>query len=204
MNKICLFGASGHGKVVKEVASSIDINVEVFIDDSPKHKFIHKIPVIISNEASKYEGKDLLISIGNNLIRKEVSEKLNNSFTKLIHKSAIVSSTANILKGTVVMAGVIINADTQIGKHTIINTNAIIEHDCKIEDYVHVSPNATITGNVIIGEGTHIGAGAIILPNISIGKWVTIGAGSVVLDNVPDFATVVGNPARIIKYNKDE
>ena len=204
MNKICLFGASGHGKVVKEIASSNNIKVEVFVDDNPKSSFIHNIPVITSDKIQKYTNQDFVISIGNNHDRKEISKKLNNSFIELIHKNAIISTSAIVLEGTVVMAGAIINADTQIGKHTIINTNAIIEHDCKIDNYVHISPNATITGNVRVGEGSHIGTGAIIVPNIVIGKWVTVGAGAVVIKNIPDFATVVGNPARIIKHNKHE
>ena len=36
------------------------------------------------------------------------------------------------------------------------------------------------------------------IPNITIGKWCTIGAGAVVINDIPDGATVVGNPARII------
>jgi acetyltransferase EpsM len=54
---------------------------------------------------------------------------------------------------------------------------------------------------VIIGEGTHVGINATVLPNIIIGKWCTVGAGAVVIKNVPDFAVVVGNPARIVKFN---
>lgn len=36
---------------------------------------------------------------------------------------------------------------------------------------------------------------------VKIGKWVTIGAGTVVLNDVPDYAVIVGNPGKIIKYN---
>ena len=83
----------------------------------------------------------------------------------------------------------------------IINTAAIIEHDCNLEDFVHVSPSATLSGNVSVGTGTLIGTGAIVIPNIKIGNWCTIGAGAVIIDDVPDGATVIGNPAKIIKYN---
>jgi acetyltransferase EpsM len=97
------------------------------------------------------------------------------------------------------MAGVTINSTVSIGKHCIINTNASVDHDCLLEDFVHVSPNATLCGGVRIGEGTHIGASAVVIPEIKIGQWVTVGAGSVVINDIPDYATVVGNPARIIK-----
>ncbi|MDP5158439.1 MAG: acetyltransferase [Flaviramulus sp.] len=202
MSKICLFGASGHGKVVKDLALSLNTEIKIFVDDNPKRDLLQDIPVIKYQEIEHYKKYKFIISIGDNTIRKRISEKLESTFAMLIHKTAIISSSAKILEGTVVMPGAIINAETSIGKHVIINTAVIIEHDCIIDDFVHISPNATITGNVSIGEGSHIGAGAIIIPNISIGKWVTIGAGTVVIENVPDFAIVVGNPGKIKKYNK--
>lgn len=55
-----------------------------------------------------------------------------------------------------------------------------------------------------IGEGTHVGIGAIIIQGLKIGKWATIGAGTVVLDDIPDYAVVVGNPGKVIKYNPHE
>ena len=76
-----------------------------------------------------------------------------------------------------------------------------MEHDCKISDFAHISPNAALAGNVEVGEGTHVGIGASVIQGIKIGKWATIGAGAVVIKDVPDFAVVVGSPARIIKYN---
>ena len=200
MNKVCLFGASGHGKVIKDIVLSNNIKVEAFFDDNPKSKTLLGIPVLSSDRIRDFLNNRFIISIGSNTIRKRISESVDVKFTMLIHKSAIVSNSVIIKEGTVVMAGSIINADTSIGSHCIINTSAIVEHDCKIDNFVHVSPSATITGNVEIGEGTHVGAGAIVIPNTSIGKWVTIGAGAVVINDVPDFAIVVGNPAKIIKY----
>ena len=201
MNKICLFGASGHGKAVKNIADSANIEVEVFIDDNPKRKFLHKIPVIASHKIASFEANKFVISIGNNNLRKTISKKIKSTFAILIHKTATIAPTVNISEGTVVMARTTINADSIIGKHVILNTASIIEHDCNIGNFVHISPNATITGNVTIGEGTHIGAAAVIIPNIIIGKWCVIGAGSVVIEDIPDFSVVVGNPGRIIKTN---
>lgn len=203
MNKdICLFGASGHGKVIKDIAESVGCKIISFIDDNPASEFIHSTPVNHTNKINRYKNCLFIISIGNNKIRKRISKKLEVNFTSLKHKTAYISKAVTIEKGTVVMPKAVINTDTSIGKHCIINTGAIIEHDCLIEDYVHISPNATITGGTKIGEGTHIGAGAVVIPNIKIGKWTTIGAGAVIIKDVPDYSVVVGNPGKIIKYNK--
>lgn len=52
-----------------------------------------------------------------------------------------------------------------------------------------------------IGDGVWIGHNAIILPSCEyVGRGSVIGAGAVVSKNVPDYAVVVGNPARIVKY----
>lgn len=56
-----------------------------------------------------------------------------------------------------------------------------------------------MAGHVEVGEGSHIGIGVSIIQGIKIGKWCTIGAGAVIIKDVPDGATVVGNPGKIIK-----
>lgn len=201
---ICLYGASAHGKVVKSAILTTSNQVEVFFDDNAKCDFIDEIPVLSSENIGRYKDHLLHISIGDNFIRKRISEKIKTPYVTIIHSTAIVADSVLIKEGALVMSGVIINTDVQIGKHTILNTASVIEHDCCIGNFVHVSPSATMAGNVIVGEGTHIGTGAIILPNITIGKWVTIGAGSVILKDVPNYAVVVGNPGRIIKYNKEK
>lgn len=52
-----------------------------------------------------------------------------------------------------------------------------------------------------IGNNVTVGCHVAIIGDITIGNNVTIGAGSVVVKDIPDNAVVVGNPARIIKYN---
>src|SRR5690606_26719765 len=140
----------------------------------------------------------IIISIGNNAIRKKLTTLTDRKFFTAVHPSANVSRRSSIGEGSVVMAGVSINSSVVIGKHAIINTNASVDHDCVVGDYVHISPNAAIAGIVEIGEGTHVGIGASIIQGVTIGKWCTIGAGAVIIKDVPDGATVVGNPGRII------
>ena len=56
---------------------------------------------------------------------------------------------------------------------------------------------------VRIGNDVWIGGGVIILPGVTIGNNVIVGAGSVVTKNIPNDVIVAGNPAKIIKENKD-
>ena len=191
-----LYGASGHGKVVLEIAEALKIPVEAFIDgDQTKlnllsYPIVHHVP----------ENVEITLSLGNNVTRKNIANPLSDYvFKTLIHPNAQISKRAELGAGSVVMAGVSINSCSKIGEHCIINTNAAVDHDCILEDFVHISPNAALAGSITVGEGTHIGIGASVIQGIKIGKWATIGAGAVIIRDVPDFATVVGNPGKIIK-----
>lgn len=201
METINLFGASGHAKVIEDIVTSQGDAVGCMYDDSPRCAEIHGIPVYESTECT-VKGP-LIISIGSNRVRKLIAERYNVGFSKAAHSTAVISPTAILGAGTVVMHGAIIQADTIIGRHCIINTGASIDHECKISDYVHISPHATLCGNVSVGEGSWIGAGAIVIPGVTIGKWCVIGAGSVVINDIPDNIVAVGNPCRrIINENQ--
>jgi sugar O-acyltransferase (sialic acid O-acetyltransferase NeuD family) len=197
-----LYGASGHCKVIIDIIASIEgLTIKGILDDNPKHAIIFNIPVFNTKMFETFSDKQLIISVGDNNTRKKIVKNVPAIYKIAIHPKAIVSNFATIDEGTVVMAGAILNPDAIIGKHCIINTGAIIEHDCEIGNFVHISPNVALAGSVEVGEGTHIGIGVSVIQGVKIGKWVTVGAGAVIINDVPDYAVVVGNPGRIIKYN---
>ncbi len=170
-------------------------------DDAPHCVDMHGRPVYKAGDVKVCA--PMIISIGSNCNRKLIAERYTLEYTKAVHPKAIVSQSAEIGNGTVVMQGAIIQSDARIGKHCIINTAASVDHECQIGDFVHISPHCTLCGNVHVGEGSWIGAGATVIPGVKIGKWCTIGAGSVVIKDIPDGAIAVGNPSRIIsnKHN---
>lgn len=197
MTTINLFGASGHAKVIGDIIEAQGDSIGCLYDDEPHCLNIHSKAVLKASNVT-VEGP-LIISIGSNRIRKIITERYKLSYAKAIHPKALISTTAQIGIGTVIMQGAIVQSDARIGNHCIINTGASVDHECIIEDFVHISPHATLCGNILVGEGSWVGAGAIIIPGIKIGKWCTIGAGSVVVRDIPDYTTAYGNPA-IIKY----
>lgn len=203
-NKVILYGASGHCKVIIDILQKTATPIDCIVDDNPNPNPLLGYTVLHSNDVNLDSLSNLILSIGNNQVRKLLSEKLKINFAKAIHPTAIISNSATIDEGTVVMAGVIINPEAKIGKHCIVNSAAVVEHDCVISDFAHISPNVSLAGGVVVGEGTHVGIGAVVIQGIQIGKWVTIGAGTVVINDLPDFAVVVGNPGKIIKYKKED
>ncbi len=193
-----LFGASGHGKVVAEAAEAAGIKITGFLDENPLLNEVLNYPVFREIPS---DVKELVISVGDNLTRKKMAHRFSDFvFKTLIHPFTSVSPTSEIGEGTVILSGVSVNSGAKIGNHCILNTNSSIDHDCRLGDFVHISPNAALAGDVLVGEGTHIGMGSCVIQGVKIGKWAVIGAGAVVIRDVPDFAVMVGNPARLIKY----
>jgi sugar O-acyltransferase (sialic acid O-acetyltransferase NeuD family) len=202
MRKINLFGASGHAKVIIDIIERNGFEVGYIFDDNTEvENFMgRKVHSIYNLEL--LNANPIIISIGDNNVRKAIHDKFKlNLAPPLIHPSAIVSPSASIGNGTVIMPNAVVNAAVSIGKNCIINTAAVVEHDCIVHDYVHMSPKAALAGGVTIKEGTHVGINATIIQSVCIGLWSTIGAGAVVLDDIPDCCTAVGIPAKPIKFH---
>ena len=140
-----LYGASGHGKVVKEILDDSGIEVKAFIDDNLSLSDFFGLPVL--HQANGLE--PIIVCVGKCDVRRQIVEHLNCKFASAIHSSAVVSPSAKIGEGTVVMQGSVIQADVVIGKHCIVNTKASIDHESVIEDFVHVYL-AAVTANMDI------------------------------------------------------
>lgn len=203
-NRIFLYGASGHAKVICEILEAQDRLAYGLIDDNPNITSLLEYPVFNTLQQANVATNDqLIISIGSNRIRKMIAEKLKPAtFTNAIHPSAVISPRSTVGIGTVVMANVSVNVHSSIGDHVILNTNCSIDHDCVVENFAHISPNVALAGNVQVGEGTQVGIGASVIQGIRIGKWAIVGAGAVIIRDVPDYAVVVGNPGRVLKISQ--
>lgn len=200
MNSLVIVGASGHGKVVADIAEKVGYADIVFLDDNPKEKScgIYKV-VGECKSALSYKNSDFIVAIGNANIRRKIQSELvamGVHIVSLIHPAAVIAPSVVIGIGTVVMAGAVVNPYTEIGQGCIVNTCASVDHDCRIGDYVHVSVGAHVAGAVIIRENTWVGAGATVINNIEIVENCMIGAGSVVVKNIDESSTYIGIPAR--------
>lgn len=196
--RLVIIGASGHGKVIADIALLNGYTDIVFLDDDKSVTECVGFPVIGRVEAASLIDGDKIVAIGNAETRERIQDEIDNVVT-LIHPNAVVSRRATIGEGSVVMAGAVINADSVIGRGCIVNTGSSLDHDCKIWDFVHISVGAHIAGTVEIGKGTWIGAGAVIINNRSICDGCMIGAGAVVIKDINEPGTYVGVPAEKIK-----
>lgn len=202
MKQLIIIGASGHGKVVADIAKKAGYERIAFLDDDEARLSCGAYPVVGKSDAFASQEGDVFVAVGNASIRRKLMEQVESagrSIPVLIHPSAVIAEDVIIKPGTIVAAGAILNPGAYIGKGCIVNTAASVDHDCKIGDYVHIAVGSHLAGTVSVGPCTWIGAGATISNNITICGDCKIGAGATVVRDIKESGTYVGVPARKIK-----
>jgi len=204
--KLVLFGAGGHAKVVIDIVEQQgNFEIAGLLDDDLRHqgKGIFGYPVLGTRAdlpaLRSAQLRHAIVTIGDNAERAAVAAHLHQlgwRFASAIHPRASIGRGVSVGPGSVVMAGCVINADASLGGHVIVNSGATVDHDCRVEDAVHIAPGCHLCGGVSVGSGTLLGAGTTVTPGVSIGKKVVVGAGSTVIRDIVDETRVSGSQAR--------
>lgn len=201
-NKLLIIGASGHGKVVADIALKLNkwTSIAFLDDDATKNMSIGLNVIGKTKDAFQYKDiADFFVAIGDNSTREKIQKMLVKkglSIATLVHPNASIGTDVEIDTGSAVMAGVVINSSTRIGEGCIINTSSNIDHDNIIEDFVHISPRVSLAGTVKVGKNNWIGTGSVVSNNISICSGCQIGAGALVINDITEPGTYFGVPAR--------
>ena len=134
--------------------------------------------------------------------------------TKIWHFShvmpgAVIGERCNLGQNVVVMTG------AKIGNNVKIQNNVSIYEGVELEDDVFCGPSCVFTNvmnprshvsrkheyqRTLVGRGTSIGANATIVCGTTLGRYSFVGAGAVITSDVPDYALMVGVPARRIGW----
>ena len=209
MKQVIGLGAGGHAKIIIEILRLLgDFEIVGLLDRNPKvhGTSILRVPVLgndsLLRELFARGARHAFVGLGgtgDNRPRAAlyVMAKENGlEMVSAIDPRSIISPSAVLGDGVMVMPGAIINADSRLGNNVIINTGAIVEHDCSIGNDVHIATGARLGGSVTVLDGAHIGLGAALKQGVQVGRNAIVGAGAVVIHDVADDATVVGVPAR--------
>ena len=143
--------------------------------------------------------------------------------TAVIDENCQIGEGTKIWHFSHIMTGCVIGTNCNIGQNVVISPEVVLGNNVKVQNNVSVYTGVTCEDDVFLGPscvftnvtnprsavnrksqyaGTHVGKGATIGANATvvcghnIGAYAFIGAGAVVTKHVPDYALLVGNPAR--------
>lgn len=134
--------------------------------------------------------------------------------TKIWHYSHVMSG-AKIGRNCVLGQNVFVGRNVRIGDGVKIQNNVSVYEGVELEDYVFCGPSMVFTNVInprseierksefrrtLVKRGATLGANCTIICGVTIGKYAFVGAGAVVTKDVPDYALVVGVPARIVGW----
>lgn len=199
--QLLVYGAGGHAKVVAELARALGWEVAAFLEDfdgRDGEAFFGAEVVSWGRFAAgpdRWPGVPVALGVGDNRARARGAEgfrRAGRSVVALVHPSAVVSPTARLGEGTVVLPGAVVNADAEIGAGVVVNTGAVAEHDARVGDFAHLASGSVVGGGASVGAFALIGLGAVVLPRVRVGAGATLGAGAAAVDEVPPEAVAVG------------
>ncbi|MBO1003222.1 NeuD/PglB/VioB family sugar acetyltransferase [Pseudogracilibacillus auburnensis] len=204
---IYIVGAGTYGEVMLELAGILGYKVKGFYDEKIEEistvmgiKVIDKFSTLTEQEI---KGKNFIVAIGNNKIRFNLMNKINQIGGKtpsLIHPSAIISPSAQMGKGVYVQANVYIWTNVKIDDFCIISPGVVIAHHTTIGKACLISTLTGVGASINIEDKVFLGMKSTIVTGLhEIGENSIIGAGAVVLKDIEKESVYAGVPAKKIR-----
>ncbi len=209
--KVVIIGGAAGSKISQDIFLKQRIPIMGFMNNYVPMEYKHHLKAQDLGDYHLRKNKKILkdpnisyfIGTGDNHMRRDIFNELLEITGKdpinAIDPSAVISPTAQIGSGNLIMPLVVINAYARVEDCTIINTGAVIEHDNVIESFAQISPGVHLGGYVRVKELAMIGIGASIGPHVIVGEGAVVYFGSAVRKNVNPYTAVAGVPAEFKK-----
>ncbi len=205
---ILILGAGGHGREALDILRTGERHRPIgFLDDNPRlhGTEIDGLPVLGGAawlEANLRPDLEVLIAIGNPKTVLALAYRLKSLKVvspRVVSALAVVSPRATLGLGCLIFPQAFVSTGAVLDEHVTVNVGASISHDAKVGRGVLLNPGARLAGGAVVGDGAMIGMGARVIQGKRVGAGCVVGAGAVVIDDIPDGATAVGVPARVVK-----
>jgi len=207
MNKLIIVGAGRFGRFSRYLATSCNLEVVGFLDDTMKvETTIDGLPILGSTEKmvqfSQTHQCKIAICISNMPARIKLvkeCETSNIELATLIHSTVIQHPGSTIGKGVIIQPYTVIQTGAIIGNNTLIEEHCSIGVDTIVGKNSVIAPHVVITGAAKIEENCFIGSNSTINPEIIVKSGCVIGSGSVVIRNTESHCVYAGSPVKKIR-----
>ena len=206
-----IYGSSGTGRELYGMIQTMQDNIWeqiVFIDDTKEEGLTcdcPRMPFDTFQSRYKPHNAKIVIAVGEPKIREILYSRVKKqgySLATIIHPSSIVFHSVILGEGCVVKMHCILSDSLRLDDNVYIQSNVIIGHDAVVHKHSVISSFCAISGNCSLGERVFMGIHSCVREKTIVGSNAVIAMAAAVMKDVPENATVMGNPARIVTVNK--
>jgi sugar O-acyltransferase (sialic acid O-acetyltransferase NeuD family) len=154
---------------------------------------------------ARFSDYDFYIGLGyRHLARKiEILRQLHEAGRRtpsFLHPSCHVHPACRVGEGCVVYPLCNLDQEVKLGDGVLLNNSVVVSHDSRIGPAAYLSPGVVLSGQVTIGAAAFLGSGVVVANNRGIGARARVGIGTVVTSDVPEGASAIGNPMRLLEH----
>lgn len=215
MNKIIIIGGRGTAIVIADqifdAHNRFGMDIEVLglaLDDRSGGDEINGYPILcgiheLYEKYGNYDDVYFIYSLYRPDVIHERTEILYslsipiNKFINFIHPSVMLSKSARIGCGNVLLANVVVNCNVRMGNFNTVNSGTLLGHDIIIGNNNYFAGQVCVGSGLTIGNENFIGLNSSIRNGIAIGNENVVGMASNITKNVGDGNILYGNPAQI-------
>ncbi len=208
-----IYCAGNLGKVFYDLAMRINAVQRrwekiVFIDDVYDGTSFYDGTEVyrLSEWKEPKEHVEIVIANGTPRGRKAIYNRVISAgyhLATLISPTAIISPSARLGAGVVVLDYAAVLADAVVEDNVLVSVYSVVGHDVFVGAHSDIQTNTILGGNVHIGAETFLGLSVTVKEELSIGSNTIIGMGAVVSREIGDGVIAVGDPARAVRRNED-
>lgn len=203
--KTCIIGFGALGKQILDLLAQAGGTGGVILFDDELHREggENSFPFNSFLDA-QFAGGDFYVALGyKHLPRKvEIFRRLREAGRRtppFVHSSCHVHPTCRVGEGSIVYPMCNLDAEVDLAPGVLLHNSVVVSHNSSIGVAAYLSPGVVLSGHITIGDSAFLGAGTMVANGRRIGANARIGIGSVVTRDVPDGASAIGNPLRLLE-----
>lgn len=152
----------------------------------------------------RFSDYDFYIGLGyRHLARKlEILQQLRGAGRRapsFVHPSCHVHPGCRVGEGCIAYPMCNLDQEAELGDGVLLNNSVVISHNSRVGPAAYLSPGVVLSGHVVVGPAAFLGAGVVVANHRRIGANARIGIGTVVTSDVPEGASAIGNPMRLLE-----